>query len=691
MNPKKQEDDEFQIHMIQMIQNLCQPLDGKEELRIDVHNSKSHPANSMEEPITIFKIHKHLFSEKGHTSKGLEVWEWILQNPEKAKKSMTEQIASHIEEAGQREVIFTDIPDSKLKNSTKLRLREIDQRHLNKSFVFEGIIKSKTTKQIRDKTILWVCNQCNDSYETEITIEQTFNEDKIIEQRRGCMKCFQQTGKPKYYKPIVSKKVGFVIMSVQDENKHGEQEQQTRQVIFDGILSNDGFQKQLITGKKIRILATILHIKSKEKNTVFQIILKAQGIHEETTEEEIQPLSNEELNQLKKESNNSLIKYWATKIYTSLHGYQQIKESIITQMVGLNQIKEGTKRNKSTINILLIGDAGAGKSTFLNLTNQYAIKSRYANASSSSGVGMTASIIKNEITGTNMVDAGAVALASGGILCLDEIDKIHEDELKKLHEAMTENTITINKAGCHETLPANTSILGAGNPKNGIFDTYSDLQQQVTIPITILNRFELIYLIKDKKDEEEDFKKVTKILENHSEQEIEPLELFKKYIKTTEKFNPILSDDIKKKIATFYLKIRKESDAKKIILNTRSIETIINLTKAHAKAELREECLEEDFVWATNTYIQGIGLIATDLISGDIDIQKLETGTSNNERKVSDIILDYLIRENKPVFFTDIRNQISNQVSDREIENLLAKLQRAGEIYEPKQGQWKKA
>lgn len=675
----------YETEMANQIAEICVPMNGTHELRIDLHNSKSHPANSQEKPITIFKINKHLMQDKKP-----DLFEWLMNDPDKARKIISQVIQARLEEAGKREVVFTDIPDTKSKNSFKLKLKQIDQHHLEKSFTFDAIIKSKTPKQMRDKIITWICSECGHNIQEEITIEQTLNIEKPQESRKACFKCFQTTGKPKYLKPVVTEKSGFIIMSVQDEQEYGEEQQLTKQLVFDGILSNQGFQKDLISGKKIRILATISNIKlSRDKATIFQLILKVQGLHEELTEEEIKPLSNEEITKLKTESNNQILKFWATKLYTSLQGYDKIKESIITQLVGVNQNQVGSKRNKTTINILLIGDAGAGKSTFLKLTQLYGIKTRYANASSSSGVGMTASVIKNEITGTNMVDAGAIPLADGGILSLDEIDKIHEDELKKLHEAMTENSITINKAGCHETLSANTSILGAGNPKNGVFDSYSDLQQQVTIPITILNRFELIYLIRDTMDEEEDLKKVNKILQNHREQLNEPIEFFKRYLKATAKIDPLLSEELKEKIAKFYIKIRKENNSTKILLNTRSVETIIRLTTAHARTELRDSCIEEDLEWATKTYLEGIGLLATDSITGELDIQKLETGTGKSERKVLDIIIDYLNEQKEPVTFEDIHKQLDSRINQRQLEEILAKLTRDGDIFCPN-GKYKK-
>jgi len=405
---------------------------------------------------------------------------------------------------------------------------------------------------------------------------------------------------------------------------------------------------------------------------------------------------------MKKGLNSSLkiFEKIASSIAPSIFGHEKVKEAITLQLFGgVKKTREDGVKSRGDIHILLIGEPGTGKSQMLKFTGEIAPKGRYVVGKSSTGAGLTASVVKEESTGEFSLEAGAVVLAHKGMAAIDEIDKMAAEDRSSLHEAMEQQQISVSKANIQATLNAETAILAAGNPKLGRFDPYEPIPQQIEIGDTLLSRFDFIFPVKDEPDKEKDQALSDQVLKNHinpeeTEGEIEQEELRKYVAYARKNVKPQLTQEAADKIQEFYVSMRssgsQEEGENSVPITARQLEALVRVAEASARAELEDKVRVEDAQRAIDILTYCLKQVGVDPETGDYDIDMIESGVSSSQRNRLQTIKKIISEKgggDSPVDMQEVISEATEKgIEEGKAEEIINKLKSEGELFEPEQG-----
>lgn len=385
-------------------------------------------------------------------------------------------------------------------------------------------------------------------------------------------------------------------------------------------------------------------------------------------------------------------------IAPTIYGMWDEKEAIALALFGGNSkiTRDGT-RLRGDIHVLMVGDPGTAKSQLLQYTARIAPRGIYTTGKGSSAAGLTAAVVKDKQTGEYFLEAGAMVLADGGIVSIDEIDKMRDEDRVAIHEAMEQGSVSIAKAGIVARLNARTTVIAAGNPKRGRYISSESVAENIDLPITILSRFDLIFIVRDLPNLTKDTSLSSYVLKTHEkvgyvESEISP-DLLRKYIAYARKYvKPQLTEEAEKIIREYYIELRKKSAEKEeapLAITTRQLEALIRLAEAHARMKLKNKVEAEDAVEAVrlmNTVLEQVGM---DVETGTIDVDLIMTGKAKSMREkevtIIKLIRDTMNSGEECVKYKELRKKASDYGIDEEVlDKIIKNLRRNGEIYEPK-------
>ncbi|EEF42679.1 DNA replication licensing factor MCM3 [Ricinus communis] len=417
------------------------------------------------------------------------------------------------------------------------------------------------------------------------------------------------------------------------------------------IIVEDDLVDSCKPGDRVAIVGIYKALPGRSKgsvNGVFRTVVIANNVSLLNKEANAPIYSPEDLKNIKKiAERDDAFDLLGNSLAPSIYGHSWIKKAVILLMLGgvEKNLKNGTHL-RGDINMMMVGDPSVAKSQLLRAIMNIAPLAISTTGRGSSGVGLTAAVTSDQETGERRLEAGAMVLADRGVVCIDEFDKMNDQDRVAIHEVMEQQTVTIAKAGIHASLNARCSVVAAANPIYGTYDRSLTPTKNIGLPDSLLSRFDLLFIVLDQMDPDIDRQISEHVLRMHRyrsatdggegtldggarygrEEEADAdssvfvkynrmlhgkktdrgrkrdtltIKFLKKYIHYAKhRIQPDLSDEASEQIATAYAELRSSSSTAKtggtLPITARTLETIIRLSTAHAKLKLSRKVSKSD-------------------------------------------------------------------------------------------------
>ncbi|NJL44056.1 MAG: minichromosome maintenance protein MCM [Nitrosarchaeum sp.] len=398
---------------------------------------------------------KFIIVEFGQLSEFVpDLAELLLENPEDTIRA-AELAVERTELVGDKKnfrVRFRNPPESQ-----NISIRDIRSKHIGELLQMKGLVRNKSDVRPQVTSAKFECPSCGVILPI-LQLEQKFQEPTQCScGRKGKFRLLS--------KELVDAQ--RIVLEEAPEDIDGGAQPKRLSIFLKNDLVSPLTDKRTNPGSKISVVGVVKEVpiilQTGGQSTRYDLICDSnyvEMVEQDFMEIGISKDEEEEIHELSK--NPDVFGKLVRSIAPTIFGHERIKEALVLQLLGgCRKRREHGAPIRGDIHILLIGDPGSGKSQLLKRISQVAPKARFTSGKGASGAGLTATVVRDDFLRGWALEAGAIVLANGGILCLDEMDKMSKEDTSGLHEALEQQTVSVSKANIQATLRAETTVLAA--------------------------------------------------------------------------------------------------------------------------------------------------------------------------------------------------------------------------------------
>lgn len=569
----------------------------------------------------------------------------------------------------------------------RIPIRRVNQNMMGKLIKIGGVVSSVSVREVESVATCYKCTACDSTTIMNRKMQFLIPPDK-------CEHC----NNTKFYiDPMMSKAESLQWVRLQEDLEDLEPGLTPQNI---SVRFNEYHIDAVKPGDRVQFTGWVAARRQKpnDPNPTFLLYFQVVGI--EKKEDEKLNISEEDRSRLATLAvNPEYIELIKRSIAPTIYGWDMIKLAVALQQCNGCVTEYEGKKKRANIHVLMAGDPGLGKSEIMEWAVDVNQRGILAAGRGGTAAGLTASLIKDEETGQFTLMAGAMVLADGGLIGIDEIEKMNKEDRVAIHPAMEQCKIPINKGGINTVLNSRTSVLAACNPIGGTWNSYVTFTENVKgLPSSLLSRFDLIFVMRNNESVDIEIKKAEHVLDVQTNPDFgkPPISRddMRRIFTLAREFNPALNVEARQHLLSFYGQVVKASrEVNSLMITMRQMEGLIRLTEASAKLHLRNEAVKADAETAVNLVKESLIQAGIDPTTGKVDMSILESGKPQSDmeflRRLPSLIDSMKVTLDGSAAREDVIDRMMKEfgIKDRsKAGKLIDVALRDGSIYAPRAG-----